>query len=406
MSWAIQTLIATTLLMGVVLLLRKPVAHAFGPHAAYALWLAPLLRLVMPPLAAAPTVIPEAVASAAPEYWIATGEASSTAFPIGWLFAVVWIGGALLYLAIQWARHQDFIADALEHGRALVIDRVPYDVVASSRIEGPMATGLVHPLILVPADFAERFTPEQQEFALLHEQLHHRRGDIWASAAALVIASLHWFNPLAHLALGAFRRDMEAACDASVLDLAGAASAPGYARTILRCAARPAPRSLCALTSIDELKGRLTMLKLNHGPARRATGITLAALVALGGLTLSTGLEAHPHPEGTEQKVEKKIIVHQIGGADGKREISGELREKMANCEGEKVEATAAGGTAEKKENIRIVLCGKKGSTPAELAAMIEKSVGKIEAESELPPERKAQILAQLRAKIAELRAR
>lgn len=405
MNWMVETLIATALLMAVVLLVRKPVARLFGPRAAYALWLAPLLRLVMPPLPSAPAVIPQALPGGAAQYWITTGEAASSSAPWGLLLALVWAGGALLFLAVQWALHQDFVEDALEHGRALHVEGVDYDVVASSRIEGPMATGLVHPLILVPADFAERFTPEQQRFALLHEQLHHRRGDIWASAAALLIASLHWFNPLAHLALGAFRRDMEAACDASVLARTGAAAAPDYAQTILRCAARPAPRSLCALTSIDELKGRLIMLKLNHGPARRAAGLACAALVAAGGLTLSSGLQAHPHPEG-DAKVEKKIIVHRIAGGGDGRELPAAVRDKLANCEGEKVEATAAANTGEKKENVRIVLCGKKGATPAELATMLEKSVGKIEAESELSPERKAQILAQLRAKIAELRAR
>lgn len=404
MNWAVETLAATALLMAAVLLLRNPVARLFGPRAAYALWLAPLLRLVVPPLPSAPAILPGPLAAEPAQYWIETGQAASPGSPLGLLLGFVWVGGALLYLAVQWARHQDFIADALAHGRALHVDGVACDVVASSRIEGPMATGLIHPLILVPDDFAERFTPEQQRFALLHEQLHHRRGDIWASAAALVLASLHWFNPIAHLALGAFRRDMEAACDASVLSAAGAAAAPDYAQTILRCAARPAPRSLCALTSIDELKGRLTMLKLNHGPGRRAAGLACALLLAGGGLTLSSGLQAHPHPEGDE-RIEKKIIVHKIAGPGG--ELPAELRDKMAKCEGEKVEATAAAQAgAGKRENVRIVLCGKKGATPAELAAMLEKSVGRIEAESDLSPERKAQILAQLRAKIAELRAR
>jgi len=52
-----------------------------------------------------------------------------------------------------------------------------------------MATGLVHPLILVPAEFEKRMSVEEQRFALWHEQLHHRRGDIWASAGALLLAA-------------------------------------------------------------------------------------------------------------------------------------------------------------------------------------------------------------------------
>src|SRR5205085_9818133 len=112
----------------------------------------------------------------------------------------------------------------------------------------------------------------------------HRRRDIWASAAALIITALLWFNPIVHLALGAFRRDMEAACDARVLADTGFGMAPAYAETILRCAATPVPRSLCALTAIDELKGRLTMLNANHGPATRLVGLMVAGALSVGGL--------------------------------------------------------------------------------------------------------------------------
>lgn len=45
-----ETLLWTGVLIGVVLLLRRPVAKHLGPQAAYALWLLPALRLVMPPL--------------------------------------------------------------------------------------------------------------------------------------------------------------------------------------------------------------------------------------------------------------------------------------------------------------------------------------------------------------------
>ncbi len=38
MSWAIEMIVASTLLMLLVLALRGPVRKAFGPHMAYALW--------------------------------------------------------------------------------------------------------------------------------------------------------------------------------------------------------------------------------------------------------------------------------------------------------------------------------------------------------------------------------
>lgn len=402
-GWATEMLISTGLLIAAVLLLRNPVARLFGARAAYALWLAPALRLVLPPIPAAPAVLPAGLGSSAADFLILTTPAAgASSLPWGLLLTATWLGGAAVFLAVHWLRHHAFISDALAHGRVLEVDGVPYDVVASTKIEGPMATGLVHPLILVPDDFGVRFTPEQQAFALLHEQLHHRRGDIWASAAALVLAALHWFNPLAHLALGAFRRDMEAACDSSVLDAAGPAAAPEYALTILRCAARPAPRSLCALTSIDELKGRLAMMNLNHGRFRRAGGLILAvALAASGAATAGVAQEA---AKDEVQKIEKKIVIRHVDGKQGGK--IGDLREHgrlAANCPGEKFEVESGGGSEAKKEQVKFVLCSGKGEP---LLTALEKAEADIQKHDDMPAERKAEILAKIRAKISELRAK
>ena len=48
-----ETLIATAMLMALVMALREPVRRLFGAQVAYALWLLPALRMVLPPLPAA-----------------------------------------------------------------------------------------------------------------------------------------------------------------------------------------------------------------------------------------------------------------------------------------------------------------------------------------------------------------
>src|SRR3546814_11412734 len=55
--------------------------------------------------------------------------------------------------------------------------------------------------------------------AIDHELAHHRHGDLWANAAALVLLAAQWFNPFAWRAIRAFRFDQEAACDARVLNM-------------------------------------------------------------------------------------------------------------------------------------------------------------------------------------------
>lgn len=404
-AWAGTTAISVSILIVLVLLLRRPIARTFGARAAYALWLAPALRAVMPSLPAEFARMPVSGPAGPINYWIVEATAPAATGPaLSAVLGALWLGGAMVFLAVHWWRHQRFLGEVLAQGRRLDIPSVPYEVVASGFVDGPMATGLIHPLIIVPADFEQRFSADQQRFALWHEQLHHRRGDIWASAAALILTALLWFNPFAHLALGAFRRDMEAACDERLLAEAGPSAAPAYAETILRCAARPVPRSLCALTAIDELKGRLRMLKTNYGPARRLVGLFLAAGVSIAGLTLVVPAAAD-EPAKETRKFTKKIEIRHV---DGEKDVPDGLRgdlDKLPNCPGEKYEVAVDGGTSDKKDAVKLVICTKAGESRAEAAKALERAAIEIVENGDMASGLKAELLAKLRAKIAELKS-
>lgn len=394
MSWLVGNLLVASLLVAAVLVIRRPVARLFGPRAAYALWLAPALRLIMPPLPQLIDSPPVVAGGEAVRWMLITGERAAPAAGLP-LLLIAWAVGAGLVLGHYLLAHHRFLARALAEGQQFEALDVSIDIVATPAVDGPVATGLFYPLILVPADFVARFTSEQQQFALWHEQLHHRRGDLWASAAALVAAALLWFNPLAYLALGAFRRDMESACDAALLARAGRTAAPAYAETILRCAARPVPRSLCALTSIDELKGRLTMLNMNHGMMRKAAGMMLAGGLVVGGL-IATPVLAE---ESRTRTVEIRKVIH-----DGDGEHEGADIE--SKCPGEVVEVSAGGtGGADRKEVAKIKLCVKAGQSKADRAASLERVIADLDKGDEMDAGVKAELKAKLLARIAELRA-
>ncbi|MES2902635.1 MAG: M56 family metallopeptidase [Pseudomonadota bacterium] len=397
MSWIAGNLLVASLLILVVLAIRRPVARHFGARAAYALWLAPALRLVWPPMPS--NLSPTPAAGEAVTWVLETSRSiggTSDSFP--WLLAI-WIVGAMVALAFHLASHHHFMRKALAVGRPFPVDGTEIDTIATAAVDGPMATGLIHPL-LVPDDFEQRFTPEQRRFALLHEQYHHERGDIWASAVALLTASILWFNPFAWLALGAFRRDMESACDASLLSTAGADAAPAYAETILRCAARPVPRSLCALTSIDELKGRLTMLASNHKKSTRIAGLMLAGGLVLGGTLAVPAMADEPK---TTQTTEIRKVIHNGPAIKGATRKDGQ--EMKVDCPGELtvIEATA-GDSPDKKEKAKMVFCSKSGDK-TEMAAGLEKALSRIEGDKEMNAALRADVSAKLRARIAELRS-
>lgn len=399
-GWASEMLVETTLLMLAVLLLRWPVRRAFGAKAAYLLWLAPALRLVLP---AIPIDLPM------PEMQIETmaGVAGTRATLPGpaqwtWLLLAAWLGGAAAFLSVQVWRYRRFLKQALAEAQPVATPGI-HDaaVLETSAVSGPAAAGLLIRRVFVPTRFAETFGDDCRALALEHEILHHRRGDLWACAAALGFLSLHWWNPIAYLAHRAFRSDVEAACDADVLE-AGGRDRETYAQTLLRCVAQPMPQPTCALTNLSELKGRLYMLSLNHSQARRRIGATLCTAFAGSALLFAIPAGAQDADKEKVEKIEIRRVVKD-GKVVEESNIPADVRARMEQCEGEVFEADASSDDQKKKTRIR--LCAKPGSSKADMAAMLEEALGRMEGTSELPAENKAEIIARMKARIAELKS-
>lgn len=308
-AWVIETFFATTLLMILVLLVRKPVSRHFGPNIAYALWLLPVLRLALPPLpeswrastgtpvAAASEVItyyvvdPVPVASAAATAASAAGPAQAAA-PIDWppLLLALWAAGAIAFLGYHLIAHGRFCARLLRRARierAVAEGRV--HVIETDAATGPLAFGIRRKYVAFPRDFNARYDPLERNLALAHELGHHLRGDLIANWIALVVLALHWFNPVAWRAFRAFRADQEMACDALVLSGRAPALRHAYGRAIVKSAHGGAVSAACHLHTINELKGRLRMLSKHERKSRTriTAGVTGAAALTLAGLALT-----------------------------------------------------------------------------------------------------------------------
>ncbi|HLL58937.1 MAG TPA: M56 family metallopeptidase, partial [Allosphingosinicella sp.] len=173
MAWLLDTLVAVSLLFLAVLLVRRPVAKLFGAGWAYALWLLPVLRAVLPPLPAFDS--PFSSALSPPVLIPPAGEVSALqAAAAGsgqWLGLIigVWALGACMFLAWQLLSYRNLVG-RLKESRVGVISL--FDnlvVVESDAVQGPLAMGLFDRRILVPLDFSARYSPVEQRLALEHE---------------------------------------------------------------------------------------------------------------------------------------------------------------------------------------------------------------------------------------------
>ena len=327
-AWIVQTLVATSLLMLIVMLLRERVASLFGPRIAYLLWLLPALRMVLPPLPRTlidppieqiPVLIdfvsldgivapaPPGGTEALPTLWDPIA-----ALPWGTILLAAWLGGAVLHFGWHILAYRRFVRRTLSQATPLPrLDRDGIEVCASWAVDGPFATGVFVKTVVLPHDWRWRYSEEELRLALRHEFIHHLRWDLSANFAALALLSLHWFNPIAHRAWRAFRADQELACDALVLAGATPSERHSYGLAVVKSACSRTPVAACTLGSRDELKRRLRMMKSGkRSPGRSVSGAVLAVALLAGGLALtaSGGMAAEAASE-----VVKPIGVALVG---------------------------------------------------------------------------------------------
>lgn len=289
-NWLADGFLAVTLLIALVLLLRGPVARQFGPRLAYALWTIPAARALMPQITltvdAPPPVAGDLVvlntASAVPD-----ALAIPTAFDATALLLTAWATGALL-LALWSIASYARLRRAIDADASLLDMRGRIAILSSGAVDGPVALGLWRPQVVLPRDFANRFTADQQAYVIAHELAHHRGGDLIANIAAFALLCVNWFNPLAWLGWRAFRSDQEAACDARVL-ASGTVARADYGRAIVHAvtgtAFHPAHAFALPMASRSALVHRLRSLAMPAISPRRVhigrAAIAAAALLAL-----------------------------------------------------------------------------------------------------------------------------
>ena len=409
-AWAAESLIAVTLLMLLVLAIRRPVALIFGAEWAYALWLLPLLRFLLPPLPFSGSeilpLIPHHVA-----FIPAAGEsaASSSTDPLGlWQpVLMLWAAGAAGFILWQIASYQRFLRAIAAGGRPSATGSYGgVAVIESEAAEGPLAIGILDRRIVVPPLFEYRYTPAERELALAHELIHHRRGDLVWNMAGLAMLAANWFNPIAYFAFRAFRIDQELACDAAI-----ARRSPDcrhdYASALVKSASRPGQIAACPLNPADQLKRRLKMMNMHRaGKIRTLGGGAVLGTLLVAGLGLSA--------PGFAQEREKtqKIVIKRVD-KDGKGVIidGKSLDELKAKCaSGNKEESDVTTGDEKNKFRTHVIICSEgkhvdSADRREKLAKALEKARSELSERDGLSEKGRLQAAEALDREIARLRA-
>ncbi len=350
-----------SVLAGFMFLLKPLMRSRVSKALAYYLWLAVLLRLCLPfgvrllvpagwldgaapaisdtitessenipgptvqaPVSIAPAqqdkqaaTVPDSSAPAAAAAEVPTDNGGKTQTLASWLkspavWLVIWALGAALCLAwhiFGYIRFTGLIrrtavcpdADDLALFRRFSKSgRVRF--IQSAFVRTPMLLGFINPTVVTPcAAYSKSGNAQFLRDILMHELTHHRRKDMLYKWFALIVTSLHWFNPLMILVRREISRACELSCDEAVIRALDPEQKQHYGQTLLSLAARqPFPMGILSTTLCEEkalLKERLLFIKNYKAKTHAALALSLALLLVFTGCAAVSGVGKAPTPD-------------------------------------------------------------------------------------------------------------
>lgn len=201
---------------------------------------------------------------------------NGTPISLGTVLLGLWAAGALcLGLWLLWVNAR--FAHKLRRGRRPLAADCPLPVYVTGAVQTPCLFGLLHPCIYVTEEAAANETVLRHSLA--HELTHCRHRDhIWAALRGLCLA-LHWYNPLVWLAAVLSQRDGELCCDEATVKGLGEGERAAYGRTLLAVTCQGHGNPLLTATSMTGSGIRERIILLARHP--KTAACTLAAVVLI-----------------------------------------------------------------------------------------------------------------------------
>ena len=136
----------------------------------------------------------------------------------------------------------------------------PVLVRQSDRISTPLTYGIFRPVILMPKK-TDWKNEKQLQYILTHEYVHIYRYDTVTKLLAACALCVHWFNPFVWVMYRLFNRDIELACDESVIRQFGEKSKSAYSLMLINMeAAKSGLLPFCNNFSKNAIEERITAI--------------------------------------------------------------------------------------------------------------------------------------------------
>ncbi|MDD3411427.1 MAG: M56 family metallopeptidase, partial [Eubacteriales bacterium] len=316
---AAETALWSSVLIGLLLVLRRAAAGRLEPACFRAAWVLLAARMALPcsfvlsfaPLQAQLPLQAQAVAGQT-RYRLLLSDAAAAAGGAqaargGWditmplrMLPWIWLAGCCCFLIWHlvsygiWLRKVRSTAapersePILQQARTALGGRVA--VWRMAQPGSPMVAGLVRPALYLPRNFPERDLP----YILAHEAQHLRRHDLALQLLLCAAGAVQWFNPLAYVMRRAALCDLELACDAAALRGRNLSYRRAYGFAVLHVLAGTRKDTLLASRfsgTSASLKARFEEM-LRETKKRKGTWLPVLLAAVIGAASLLVGCGA------------------------------------------------------------------------------------------------------------------
>lgn len=330
--------VAGTVCSGVFWLLRHVTRRILGAEKQYLFWILILLLWVLPLRFALPVYVGESytekgtediytapsaaeihLPSPSPGNSVPMGEEILPAKgkmppPILPVLQCIWGLGIPVAAALQCIPYLRF--RRLLKRTALPVGDLPsgkgrIPVYSCSAVDSPMVAGFFRPVLYLPD---KMYTAEAFSCILRHELTHVARQDIPLKWFAAAVRCLHWWNPLAHLAVRQFSQECEISCDFRAAVGMDEEQRKTYMRLLLNLAEEKCRKRAFLTTGFSDskqfMKRRLFMIQ--NGKKQKTITAILSSILLAGlsaGLIYGSGvLRDTVLPEKTDMSDEIPVV--------------------------------------------------------------------------------------------------
>ncbi len=335
--------IQNTIFIGLVYLALYLLRNATA-RVRYAVALAGLVKLLLPPLFALP-ILPGAPITSLPLTAFASAGIGTTitqsftnaptVFTLVGLLFSVWTAGIIAILTaclISALRLRRLLRDAkylVPDDECAALPGKRIDLLKSDRIPVPLTIGCFRPRIFVPASW-DSWPPACRRMVLTHELAHIRRCDNWIAYLQTVARAIYLFHPLVWKLNRTLAEIREMACDDVITENKKEFSIE-YARYLVRIAEELNNTPQCCFSASAlirrknellnrvryQMEGRMKTLTKTH------LVLLFVGLAALAGLLSWTCAEKEPAPTESASTLETAQVAPKTGAVP--LEMDGEI---------------------------------------------------------------------------------